>query len=71
MILKIAFIPLIFFLQSTTSLDRWSDIEDILPKIAASEAKTAKSCASGKCKTVPITHHLQIRVHFSPIILCV
>merc|ERR1719367_1470677 len=28
---------------STTSLDRWSDIEDMRPKIVASEAKTAKS----------------------------
>ena len=68
MILKIAFIPLIFFLQSTTSLDRWSDIEDILPKIAASEAKTANR---NNMKAVPKTQHLQIRVRFFPIILCV
>ena len=61
MIFKISFIPLIFFFLQKFD----SDIEDIHPKIAASEAKTAKACASGKCKTVPKTHHLQIRVRFS------
>ena len=35
------------------------------PNIAAAEAATAQSCASGNCKAVPATHNLQIRVCIS------
>merc|ERR1711971_724811 len=34
------------------------------PNIAAAEAATAQSCASGNCKAVPATHNLQIRVGY-------
>ena len=35
------------------------------PNIAAAEAATAQSCASGNCKAVPATNNLQIRVCIS------
>ena len=65
MIFKISFIPLIFFFLQKFSTT--SDIEDIHPKIAASEAETANR----KMKAIPKTQHLQLRVRFFPIILCV
>ena len=64
MIFKISFIPLIFFFLQKFD----SDIEDIHPKIAASEAETANR---QQMKAIPKTQHLQIRVRFFPIILCV
>ena len=63
MIFKISFIPLIFFFLQKFD----SDIEDIHPKIAASEAETANR----QMKAIPKTQHLQIRVRFFTIILCV
>jgi hypothetical protein len=51
-----------------------SDIEevDLLvdPNIAAAEAVTSQSCASGNCKAVPATHNLQIRVCISYVFSC-
>ena len=39
------------------------------PNIAAAEAATAQSCASGNCKAVPATNNLQIRVCISYVFL--
>ena len=64
MIFKISFIPLIFFFLQNFD----SDIDDIHPKIAASEAETANR---QQMKAIPKTQHLQIRVRFFTIILCV
>ena len=66
MIFKIAFIPLIFFFLQKFSTT--SDIEDIHPEIPASEAETANR---QQMKAIPKTQHLQIRVRFFTIILCV
>ncbi len=34
------------------------------PKVATAEAKAVKSCKAGKCKAVPATNNLSVRVSF-------